>query len=161
MAYLFDTNIFIASKNAMPIELWPTFWTRMTEMITSGQVFSINMVKDEISKGKDELCDWIKSHAPSSFFLSQDSDILIKYAETQQWAQSCPVGFTSAALNDYAANADAYLVATAAAKGMTIVTYEKSQSGSKKRVKIPDACAALNVSFCDLNYVIRSMGLTI
>lgn len=33
MAYLFDSNIFIRSKNDMPLDLWPTFWQRMTEMI--------------------------------------------------------------------------------------------------------------------------------
>lgn len=31
MAYIFDTNIFIRSKNEMPMEVWPTFgekWPR-------------------------------------------------------------------------------------------------------------------------------------
>lgn len=32
MAYIFDTNIFIRSKNEMPMEIWPTFWRRMTEI---------------------------------------------------------------------------------------------------------------------------------
>lgn len=28
MAYIFDTNIFIRSKNEMPMEVWPTFWKK-------------------------------------------------------------------------------------------------------------------------------------
>ena len=47
MAYIFDTNIFIRSKNEMPMEVWPTFWRRMAEMINSGQVYSSIEVKAE------------------------------------------------------------------------------------------------------------------
>lgn len=45
MAYIFDTNIFIRSKNEMPMEVWPTFWKKMAEMINSGQVRSSIEVK--------------------------------------------------------------------------------------------------------------------
>lgn len=55
MAYIFDTNIFIRSKNEMPMEVWPTFWKKMAEMINSGQVRSSIEVKAEIDKGNDEL----------------------------------------------------------------------------------------------------------
>lgn len=50
MAYIFDTNIFIRSKNEMPIDLWPTFWTKVAGMIRSGQIFSNIQVKEEIKK---------------------------------------------------------------------------------------------------------------
>lgn len=161
MAYLFDTNIFIASKNSMPIDIWPTFWTRMAEMINSGEVFSIDKVKEEISKGKDELVDWIRANAPRGFFISEDDEVLSCYARTQSWAQSCPVKFTPSALHDYAENADGYLVATAAAKNMVLVTFERSDPTSRKRVKIPDACMALNVRTCDFNTFLREIGITI
>ena len=55
MAYIFDTNVFIRSKNDMPMDLWPTFWNKLTEMVNSGVIFSSSMVKDEINHGKDEL----------------------------------------------------------------------------------------------------------
>ena len=48
MAYIFDTNVFIRSKNDMPMDLWPTFWNKLTEMVNSGVIFSSSMVKDEI-----------------------------------------------------------------------------------------------------------------
>lgn len=47
MAYIFDTNIFIRSKNEMPMEIWPTFWRRMTEIINSGQVYSCMILLDK------------------------------------------------------------------------------------------------------------------
>ena len=161
MAYLFDTNIFITSKNSMPIDLWPTFWNRMAQMINSGEVFSVNKVKDEIFKGRDELVDWIKDNAPRNFFLNEDADVLSCYAQTQSWAHDCSVNFTDSALHDYAGNADGYLVATAAAKNMVLVTFETSDPTCRKRVKIPDACMAIGVHVCDFNTFLREIGITI
>ena len=160
MAYIFDTNIFIRSKNEMPMDIWPTFWTRFSEMVNSGQIFTSVMVKDEIDKGKDELTEWVKNNAPKSFFLSLDADVMNQYTATQNWARSNPL-YTPQALNTFANVADAYLVATAAAKQMTLVTYEASSPLSKKRVMIPDVWNALGVCYCDLNTVLREMGIQI
>ncbi len=159
MKYLFDTNIFIRSKNEMPMKIWPTFWTRMTEMINSGEVFISEKVKEEIDKGKDELTEWVKNSAPKSCYIHIDTGILQKYTEAQEWASSQQ--FTENAKLVFAEVADAYLVATAAAKDMTLVTYEKSVPQSKKRVMIPDACGAIGANYCDLNSVLIQMGIEI
>lgn len=159
MAYLFDSNIFIRSKNDMPLDLWPTFWQRMTEMINGGQVFISVKVKEEIEHGNDELVTWLRDSAPKSCFISLDTEIMTKFQELQNWAFSQP--FTEAARNTFAQVADSYLVATAAAKGMTVVSYEHSNPQSKRRVLIPDACNAMGVACCDLNAVLRSLGITI
>ena len=58
-------------------------------------------------------------------------------------------------------SADAYLVATAAAKGLVLVTNETSDPKCTRRVKIPDACIAFGVRFCDLNTVLRELGVMI
>lgn len=160
MNYIFDTNIFIRSKNEMPKDVWPTFWERLAEMITSGRVCSSQEVKAEIDKGKDELTTWIHDNAPESFFYTIDEEVLEKYADVQNWARSCP-GFSNNALEEFARVADAYLVATATAKGLTLVTYEKSDPKCKRRVKIPDACEAMGVRHCDLNTALREIGVKI
>lgn len=160
MAYIFDTNIFIRSKNEMPMDIWPTFWERFREMVNSGEIFTSVTVKDEINKGKDELTEWLKQNAPKSFYLSLDADVLVQYTNVQNWAKSNPI-YTQAALNTFANVADAYLVATASAKQMALVTYEGSSPNSKKRVMIPDACNALGVRYCDLNTVLKEMGIKI
>ena len=160
MVYIFDTNIFIRSKNEMPMDIWPTFWERFREMVNSDKIFTSITVKDEIDKGKDELTEWLKQNAPKSFYLSLDADVMAQYTITQNWAKSNSV-YTQTALNTFANVADAYLVATAAAKQMTLVTYEGSSPNSKKRVMIPDACNALGVRYCDLNTVLKEMGIKI
>lgn len=95
MAYIVDTNILIRSKNEMPIELWPSFWSKLCQMMADGHILS-NI-----------------------------------------------------------------LVATAAAKGYVLVTNETSDPICRRRVKIPDACNALGVRYCDLNQVLRELGITI
>ena len=55
MEYLFDTNIFVESKKNLPMDIWPTFWGKMIELIRSGNIHSIDKVKEEIDKGGDEL----------------------------------------------------------------------------------------------------------
>ena len=160
MAYIFDTNIFIRSKNEMPMDIWPTFWERFRGMVNSGESFTSVTVKEEIDKGKDELTEWLKNNAPRSFYLQLDEDVMSQYAIVQNWAQSNPI-YSPQALNTFANVADAYLVATASAKQMTLVTYESSSPYSKKRVMIPDACNAMGVRCCDLNTVLKELGITI
>lgn len=159
MGYIFDTNIFIRSKNEMPTDIWPTFWARLADLIHNENIASSIKVKEEIEKGKDELTQWMKNNVTENFYLPIDNEVLGKYSETQNWANN--QNYTTSACNEYATNADAYLVATAAAKNMTLVTYELSDPKCKKRIKIPDACKALNVRYCDLNTALRELGVTI
>ena len=72
MAYLIDSNIFIRSKNEMPMNLWPTFWQRMTDMVNSGELFISTKVKEEIERGNDELTEWLKHSAPKTCFVGLD-----------------------------------------------------------------------------------------
>lgn len=157
--YIFDTNIFIKSKNEMPHDLWPTFWMKLSDLMRSGQISSSIKVKEEIDRGKDELTLWMKNNASESFYHPVDTNVLKKYSDAQNWARA--KNFSPNALNEFADVADAYIVATAAVKGYTLVTNEISAPNSVKRVKIPDVCAALGVKYCDLNTVLRELGVTI
>lgn len=53
--------------------------------------------------------------------------------------------------------ADYFLVGHALAKGDTIVTLEKG--GATRRIKIPDACAALNVPCIGLFPLLKAAGV--
>ena len=129
-------------------------------MINSGNVFSNIQVKGEIDKGGDELTDWMKVNVPAGFYIENELDVMGKYGEVMNWAQSNAV-YRPEAVSEFATVADAYLVATAAAKGYTLVTNETADPQCRRRVKIPDACDALSVRFCDLNTVLRELNITI
>ena len=160
MDYLFDTNIFIASKNQLPPDVWPTFWHCIATLIKDGKIFSSTKVKEEIERGDDELTTWMRDNSSDSFYIPLDKDILVRYQETQNWANNNTI-FKPVARQTYADVADAYLVATAAAKNMVLVTFEKSNPLCKNRVLIPDACQARGVRCCDLNIALRELGVKI
>lgn len=158
--YIFDTNIFIRSKNEMPMDIWPTFWSVLTSLIVKGDVRSCVNVKAEIDRGNDELTEWLNANAPKDFFIPLDADVMFSYQKALDWANSIN-NFSERAKADFSEVADSFIVATAAAKGMTLVTNEKSNLMSKRRVMIPDACAALGVRYCDLNTVFRELGVMV
>ena len=158
MSYLLDTNIFIRSKNELPMDIFHGFWQRLAELARAGQIFSSVKVKEEIDRGNDELKQWCDEQLPKDFFLSFEAHA--EYANLMTWANGNPV-FTVPAKQEFATVADAYLVATAAAKGMKVVTFETSDPLCKKRVKIPDACIALGVEYCSLNDVLHALKVVI
>lgn len=146
MAYLLDANVFVTLKNEMPIDIFPSLWLQLETFAAKGKIYSCSKVREEIFCGNDDLKEWCHTKLPSSFFLHEDCEIMRHYAHTIAWATSNPV-FTEVARREYASVADAYLVATAAAKSYTLVTYEKSNPLCKRRVLIPDACIAAGVTY--------------
>lgn len=159
MTYLLDSNIFIESRKNLPMDVWTTFWRRLSELAMNGQIVSCIKVKEEIDNGYDELSEWIKDHLPDGFFLQLDSDDLSAYATLQNWAARRD--FTDAAKTDFATKADAFIIAMALSKGMTLVTFEKSNPQRKNRVMIPDACSSVGAECCDMNTMLRALGITI
>lgn len=157
MEYLLDSNIFIQSRKQLPMDVWVTFWQRMAELAQSGRIVSCEKVKDEIDN--DDVYDWVKANAPKEFFKPLDAQTLVSYAEVQQWAAG--QAFTESAKSDFATVADGFLIAMAKAKGMTMVTLEKSNPLRKNRVMIPDACEAIGARCLDLNDALRELGVTI
>ena len=144
----------------MPADVWPTFWTRIAELIRDGKIYSSIKVKEEIDRGNDELTKWMRANVGVDFYYQIDEEVLRKYVEALNWARNNTT-FRTVAVDEFANVADAYLVATAAAKNLTLVTYETSDPSCAKRVKIPDACIALGVNFCDLNTALRQLNVTI
>lgn len=67
------------------------FWTKIAGMINSGNVFSNIQVKEEIDRGGDELTDWMRDNVPTGFYIENELDVMGKYAEVMNWAQSCTV----------------------------------------------------------------------
>lgn len=163
MAYLLDTNIFIESKDRLPMDIYPTFWARMRELVTSGQVFSIEKVKEEIFRGgrDDELRAWVET-IPDSFFLPITAKEYSKYAQAISWANSSRQ-YSASAKSVFASVdiADAFLIATASANDLSLVTFEVAAPNSQRNIKIPDAARAMNVRCCVLNDMLRELHVEI
>ncbi len=156
MLYLLDSNIFITCKNEMPRDIFQGLWQNLANLAHNRLIFSCTKVQEEIERGNDDLSQWCEDNLPKGFFLPFDAHA--EYARLMTWAEENPV-FMTAAKQQFATVADAYLVAMAAAHNMAVVTFETSDSKCKKRVKIPDACKVVGVSCCSLNDMFHQLGV--
>jgi hypothetical protein len=144
MAYLLDANVFIEAKNRhYGLDFCPGFWDWLLKANGDGRVFSLESVGDELQGIADELSEWAKKRG-SSLFLKPDPTILPALAQVSTWATN--TDFEPAAVHTFLQAADYYLVAHGLAHGHTVVTHEVA-AGSRKKIKIPDACISLSVSF--------------
>ncbi len=143
--YLLDANIFIQSHRAhYGLDFVPAFWDWLARGNAAGVLASIKKIKDELEDGQDELTGWASGHAP--MFLAMDTATSSSLAGLAAWVGAPATGFRQAAVAEFLAGGDYQLIAYAHAHGHTVVTYEVSAPDSKKKIKIPDACAAMGVT---------------
>ncbi|GED86019.1 DUF4411 family protein [Streptomyces sp. 6-11-2] len=152
--YLVDSNVLIEAKNRYyAFDIAPGFWAWLDFAHANQIVCSIEPVKAELVEGGDELATWARGHA--DFFRPIDSATTAHFGRITAWAQSR--GYTAAALTEFLTNtADFFLVAYAIAHGHTLVTHEQPRPESKKRVLIPDACKAMDVTYANTFMMLRS-----
>lgn len=144
MAYLLDTNVFIEAKNRYyGFDFCPAFWDWIDAEHTSGEVYSIQAVRDELIGGSDQLAEWARARG-QEFFRPPDGATLASLAQLSTWANSGD--YDPIAVNEFLQGADYYLVGHAHAHGFDVVTHEIPSDG-RKRVKIPNACVALDVPY--------------
>jgi len=142
MPYLLDSNIFIQAKNLhYSFDFCPAFWEWIDTEHAKGKVFSIEKVRDELIGGDDELAEWAKERG-ADFFLPPDADVVPSLAAVSTWAGSGD--YEPGAVSQFLQVADYYLVAHAHAHGFDVVTHEVP-ARTVKKIKIPNACIAVNV----------------
>ena len=145
MAYLIDTDIVIAAKNLhYGMDFCPAFWEWMAAANRAGKLLSIDAVRADLGAGQDELATWAAAREDGFFISPQESD-LTALGRVTQWVNDHRT-YTPAAKNTFLGCSDYFVVAQALAGGHTVVTHEKPEN-SLHRVKIPNACVALQVRY--------------
>lgn len=160
--YVVDSNFFIqAHRASYPLDVATSFWNKVIELAEDGKIISIDKVKNEIFKNEDELKQWCAINLPDSFF-KDSSTIITQYSQVATWATSESSRYLPNALAEFlnADEADAWLVAYALADPteIIIVTHEVSQPNRRNKVKIPDACIANGVQYCNTIEMLRHLG---
>ena len=143
--YVLDTNVLIEAKEShYGFSSCQDFLEWLRYMNYIGKVYSIGQVRKEIRRYRlsDVISEWTKNNR-SMFLSSKRDDVAQSTASVIEWARSS--GYQESAVHEFTNCADSHLIGYAMRMGMTIVTEEKSGNGSKKIVKIPDACSAFNV----------------
>lgn len=153
--YLVDANVLIEAKNRYyAFDIAPGFWSWLEHAHLLSHIRSITAVNDEIQTRQDELSDWANKNA--HFFESIDGPTVSQFRTLTDWAKS--QHYTPSALANFTNNsADFQLIAHAKAHNLTLVTHEKSQPKARKRILIPDACAAMNVDTIDTFEMLRAL----
>ena len=157
--YVLDTNVFIDAANAYyAFDLAPGYWDFLVQLFDSRHAVSIKSVYDELDDASDDdpLKAWAKQN--KQHFLAPDSRVVSCYQRVSAWAIG---NHQQSAVNEFLRVADSWIVAHALANQWVVVTHEKSAPTSKKRIKIPDACAACGVECLSLFEMLRQRGMSL
>jgi len=142
--YLLDADTLIrANADYYPIKCIPQFWDWLIGRGNAGRVKIPNEIADEVTAGRDEVADWLRSgHAKTALRLGEKVDV---------------AAVRRVVANGYAPDLDAtemqrikkdpFLVAYAVGKtDRTVVTNERPKPAAQRaNRKVPDVCDACRV----------------
>jgi len=162
--YVVDSNFFIqAHRVSYPLDVAFSFWNKVKQLADDGKIISIDKVKQEIYQNEDALKQWCVTNLPRDFF-KDTATVMASYGQVAAWAASQSSHYLQNALAEFlhADEADAYIVAYVLAdtNRRIVVTQEISEPNRRSKVKIPDACNALNVRFVNVIDMFRQLGET-
>ncbi len=164
--YLIDANILITPyEQYYPFDLAQTFWQQMGTHISNGKIAILDMVRDEIYKGQDDLSNWLKGLHIAQMVSHKDQGVIVNYSQIIQYLQNSNL-YKEPAMQEWANGsvADAWLIAAAMKHGYTLVTFEKPNMGlnaksPSKKAKLPDVATQFNVKTVDLFYIMRQLQI--
>lgn len=161
--YVIDSNFLIqAYRVYYPLDIAQSFWLKVKQLAHDGKIISIDKVRNEIFNHNDELEDWCRENLPNDFF-KDTSTVMVEYSAVTAWAVSKADHFLPKALNEFldSDEADAFIVAYVLSNpNFAVVTQEISEPFRKNKVKIPDACIALNVNYLNVMEMFRQLNET-
>ena len=150
-------------RESYPLDVAFSFWNKVKQLADEGRIISIDKVKNEIYDKNDALETWCRASLPEDFF-KDSSTAMATYGQVSAWAISNNTHYLPNALNEFldADEADAFIVAYALANptNRVVVTQEKSEPYRKNKIKIPEACNAMNVQFVNTIDMFRQLGET-
>ncbi len=157
--YVLDADVFMtAARRYYAFDIAPTFWQSLVVHASNGRLLSIDHVKADIDRGKDELAEWANGSFRQWFDSTAQADVLEDYRRIVTWAQG-QNQYTGAAKAEFANASDGWLVAYAKAKGFTVVTNETHDPSIRRRIKIPNVCQAFGVPYVDTFKLMRDLGV--
>lgn len=163
--FVLDSNFFIeAHRVSYPLDIMHSFWEKVNELAHYRKIVSIDKVREELYNKNDELVEWCKNNLPYDFFKPTD-EVMPQYEKIIEWVKSRNDPYKKYAVDEFldATKADAFLVAYCLvdSDNRILVTHEISESKRRNKVKIPDACEAVNVRCVNPMNMLRELRETI
>jgi hypothetical protein len=157
--YVLDADVFMtAARSYYAFDVAPAFWECLVRQASNGRLMSIDRVKDEIQRGKDDLVEWANGTFHPWFASTVQDDVIAVYREIMTWVQE-QRQFFDYAKEEFARGADGWLVAYAKAKGCVVVTNETFQPSIRRKVKIPNVCQAFGIPCINTFEMLRAVGI--
>lgn len=164
--FLLDANTFITPfQNYYPFDLAQGFWKQFSGKFRLDSIYILDVVKNEIMKGEDELSEWFGSISDVNIIDRRNESIIAKYGEVLRFLQESPL-YSEKALRNWSDIhiADPWLIAAASALGYTLVTFETSagvisSNSPSGKPKIPDIAKNFDVKCVNLFYFMRKMNI--
>ena len=148
--YVVDTCSFTTLQRAYSIDVFPSVWRKVEELILDGKIVSVDEVYHEICRQDDDLSKWAKIQQGIFLPLSD---------EVQDQAKEIVNNYIK--IVDFKNNksgADPFVIAQAVLLSGTVVTEEK-HSGGQEKMKIPDVCDALKLPYMNFMNMMKAEGL--
>ena len=170
-----DNEIFLVDSNSFmtpfrfyyAFDLVPAYWKELNKHINSGRIVVLDIVKDEIDKGNDDLAKWIADLDQLTVVPKVTEKTVGCYQEVMRYVAECGL-YKESAVHTWAPGnvADPWFIASAKANGYTIVTEEKSSTGLSKKTpnkgaKIPDVAKYFGVKTVDVFDMMRKLNIKI
>ena len=129
------------------MNVFPSFWNKMKEMILNGDVIICQAVYDEICKNKDKLSYWLKSIVDGTKLVLQvDETILSCLVTITNNVSNRVPPYRESAINIFNSSVDLLVLSTAKAYDFTIITEESFAPDCLNNVKIPNVCAVEGIN---------------
>lgn len=164
--FLLDANTFITPfQSYYPFDLAPGFWQQLESKMRLDSVFVLDVAKNEIMAGGDELSGWFGSISGVNIIDRRNVSIITKYGEILRFLQGSPIYSEKALRNWSGANvADPWLIAAASAFGYTLITFETSAgvisvNSPSGKPKIPDIAREFHVKCENLFYFMKKVNI--
>lgn len=138
--YVFDSNIFISLQRRQPIDIFPSLWNKIANLMSDGTVISSQEVYDELAIGGDDLEKWAK--ARKEYFLPSDIPVQQEVRRILFLHRGLVEG------GKKKNSADPFVIALAKQQGCKVVT-EEAPSHNANAPKIPDVCDACQIECMD------------
>lgn len=158
--HIVDTNVFAqAHRFYYPFDVVPGFWNWLDREHEKGTLCSTRLVFEEILNGKDNLVDWAKEREHSKWFESEESKIVqLSYIRVVEWVSNPQQNFSEPRQAEFLSGADPWIIAKAMSQNATVVTHEKLDLNTKKKIYIPVVCLGLGVAYTDIYSLMRKTG---
>ncbi|TBU94005.1 DUF4411 family protein [Phytopseudomonas dryadis] len=147
MMHLLDANTLIEAKNRYyGMTICPAYWQWLLLQNAALTLASITPIKDELTKGNDELADWAKGNT-AFFHGTTDAATQTAFAQVAglvaQQARQMKVG----AMEEFLAGADPWLIAKAMTTGAVVVTHEVLNLDARRKFIIPNLCQQIGIPY--------------